>query len=86
MAETFKKSRDNFFYPYFATAIKSMQFKVYMIYSFHVGCKDDQEMNHRRKMRKIWKNIIFRLFTLLNDLETFEYFVRYAVFLYLLNQ
>lgn len=70
------------FYPYFAAAIKSLQFNVYMIYSFPVDCKVDQEMNHRRKLQKTCKNIIFEVPTLLNDLETFEYFVKFAVLLY----
>lgn len=85
MEETFKKSRDKNAYPYFAAAKKSLLFKVSMIYSSCVGCKDDQEMNHRRQIQQKLKNINFRVSTLLNYLEIFEYFVKFAVLLHEIN-
>lgn len=86
MAKTFKKSKDKNILCLFAEATKSLQFKVYMIYSSHVGCKEDQEMNHRRKLQKTWKNIIFKSIYIAKWLGNFEYFIRFAVLLYLLNQ
>lgn len=82
MAETFKRSKDKNVLPLFCSSYKIFVFNIYMIYSSHVSCKDDQEMSHRRKIQKVWKKKYFRVSTLLNDVETFKHFVKFAVLLY----